>query len=313
MSECLFTTACRSCLIQFIRTQRDQYTTQCPKCREHLGPWREFKSSEYRYRELVELAHTKVKCGLECQRIPRDCHVKCEWVGELQYWDRHVVNDCPLAHTVCSYCGYGPIRRHQAQQHEDKCPRKPIQCPLKCNMNVERFLMNEHVTFHCPHTTTRCDHCGEEIFRKDLNNHGCNEVPCPYAKYGCDTRVLKRDLPGEMQQHLATDEVNHLRMKVAFLEDVMKQCPDCMAQVRHMEHERNRESDEFVEEHKEIEVSERVYQRQARYPPPPNPPTSDAGQSGASNRSKQTQNAENEQSNQNERNNGNDNQHGWCK
>eukprot|EP01084_Bolivina_argentea_P146563 256589_1 len=180
-------------------------------------------------------------------------------------------------------------------------------------MNVERFLMNDHVTFHCPHTTTRCDHCGEEIFRKDLNNHGCNEVPCPYAKYGCDTRVLKRDLPGEMQQHLATDEVNHLRMKVAFLEDVMKQCPDCMAQVRHMEHERNRESDEFVEEHKEIEVSERVYQRQARYPPPPNPPTSDAGQSGASNRSKQTQNAENEQSNQNERNNGNDNQHGWCK
>eukprot|EP01083_Nonionella_stella_P001186 3455_1 len=268
---------CKSCLIQFFRTLRDQYTAQCPQCREYVQD-PEFYGGEYKCSKYVQriIRGLQVKCRLdylECQRIPRDCHVRCEWVGELRLMDRHVVNDCPLSHTVCSYCGYGPIRRHEAQQHEGKCPRKPILCPLKCNMNVERFLVNDHVTFHCPHTTTRCDHCGEEIFRKDLNNHGCNEVPCPYAKYGCDTRVLKRDLPGEMQQHLATDEVNHLRMKVAFLEDVMKQCPDCMAQVRHMEHERNRESDEFVEEHKEIEVSERVYQRQARYPPPPNPPT----------------------------------------
>eukprot|EP01083_Nonionella_stella_P287122 977302_1 len=40
---------CRSCLIQFFRTLRDQYTAQCPQCREYVHvPYRGgYKCSKY--------------------------------------------------------------------------------------------------------------------------------------------------------------------------------------------------------------------------------------------------------------------------
>eukprot|EP01083_Nonionella_stella_P142500 441059_1 len=73
---------CRSCLIQFFRTQRDRYNSTgyniapCPQCRERvLEPQHEYKCSKYVQRIIRGL---QVKCRLdylECQRIPRDCHV----------------------------------------------------------------------------------------------------------------------------------------------------------------------------------------------------------------------------------------------
>lgn len=110
--------------------------------------------------------------------ISKDCQrqtVMCSWIGCSDYVFRE---DLPLHDKCCEYrvikCDdcYLQLPFNQLKQHQDLCPKYKLSCPQECGENVERETIENHILNSCQNTI----------------------VQCPYMKYGCMDKVIKKDL-----------------------------------------------------------------------------------------------------------------------
>jgi hypothetical protein len=143
----------------------------------------------------------------------------CEWVGKLADLNHHLDQTCTRQLVKCSnlrcdanifredlstherYCEYRiiscpdcevPIAYVDIKQHQEECPKFKLPCPQECGVLIERMNIAHHFEHDCLNTV----------------------VCCPFTKYGCLTKVTKRDLSA----YLASNIDNHHLKMLNFLD-----------------------------------------------------------------------------------------------
>ena len=123
----------------------------------------------------------------------------------------------------------------ELRKHFAKCPRRPYKC-RHCKEAGE-FL--ERTTTHlekCPSMKVACPNatCRKRVARHSLNSHltECpfEEVPCKYARIGCNARVPRREREeheGDTRQHfqMVVDSMSELKAKLEDLEHTCVRSP----------------------------------------------------------------------------------------
>eukprot|EP01084_Bolivina_argentea_P290087 498229_1 len=210
---------CKSCLDRHFIPINDAQT--CPKCRNTGLFKKNIKECQIIQRLVNSL---NVKCPLQSeQNCNNNNNNTCIWTGELSDLDQHVNKRCPLGHVTCNYC-YENMKRYQLQEHDKKCPEKPVSCYLECGQEIKRRLIERHENNKCPMKMLSCEHCKEKVKRKEMRNHILElcqeyEIICSFHQYGCNDKI-KRKL---IHQHEKEKEIEHLKMKVNTIENMGKQ------------------------------------------------------------------------------------------
>ena len=153
----------------------------------------------------------------------------CKWTGELRSLEAHLTV-CDFSFIPCpNQCSdfSGKIVKvlvKELKKHKLICPRRQHMC-RHCK-EVGEFA--DITTFHlqkCPNLKVTCPNtsCRKRVFRRDVTNHRkeClfEEVPCKYARIGCNARVPRREREeheSNAEQHLqlAVDTVSDLKSKL---------------------------------------------------------------------------------------------------
>ncbi|XP_065901434.1 TNF receptor-associated factor 4-like [Dysidea avara] len=129
---------------------------------------------QYFPREEIE-AHRK-ECPLEMVQ----CLNKCEKELQRRYLSRHVQTLCPRRKVDCQYCHVTGEHKFIKIEHEEKCPKRPLQCPNNCE--VESILTEEMEAHRkeCPLEMVVCEYhsvgCEEKVTRKRKREHEKEEM-----------------------------------------------------------------------------------------------------------------------------------------
>ena len=181
----------------------------CPECRDPNGA-KDARLNKHLQRQVNSL---KVHC-----RYYKD---GCDWVGELNYLEKHLhvfVADSSIPRTECGFI--------------------PLVCPLGCDERVRSSAMEEHTKHDCMYV---CEHCGyynkreivtekhyplceffpmecpnrcsiEKLKRNQFEMHleqcPLQVIQCPFTSAGCTVQLPRR----EMEQHEENAMRQHLRM-----------------------------------------------------------------------------------------------------
>ncbi|XP_065901509.1 TNF receptor-associated factor 2-like isoform X1 [Dysidea avara] len=129
-------------------------------------------------REGME-THRK-KCPLEVVK----CSNECGRMLQRQFLMSHVETECPCRKAHCQYCHVTGKYQFIEEEHKEQCPKFPLLCPNKCNVeSVSREGMEAHRK-ECPLEAVKCSNeCGKTLQRQFLNNHV--ETECPRCKVDC--------------------------------------------------------------------------------------------------------------------------------
>eukprot|EP01083_Nonionella_stella_P160823 526023_1 len=200
-----------------------------------------------------------------------DTNTLCTWTGELNGFQSHREGDCVLSVVVCLHCGDG-IKRYKSINHDMECRMKPIQCVLLCGALVTRHAMDKHIVNDCIMAATQCSECKEEVLRQDMDDHPCNTVKCPYAKYGCNMKIKQWDMPMGMTQHLTSRHENDTICRKPIYRRPRRGPPPLYESSRSENGSTTVYDDviynaDLVDEHKESDMYPR-YRRQRRRSPP---------------------------------------------
>jgi len=153
----------------------------------------------------------------------------CEWIGKYQFYDNHLkleclkqnincinsgcteefmrgdkdkhLNDCEYRLVKCEYC-ISSIPFITLTSHHDVCLKYPLECPLKCGLNIERENLDIH-------TKNECENA---------------EVHCLYKNYGCETLIIKRN----MNEHIKTEFEFHNMIVLKFMGDFYREYQEKM-------------------------------------------------------------------------------------
>ena len=160
----------------------------------------------------------------------------CKWDGELRSLEAHLTGcdfsfvSCP---NQCTDIG-GQVVKVQIKElrkHNSKCPRRQHKC-RHCQ-EIGEFM--DITTIHlqkCPNLKVACPNgsCKKRLPRRDIASHRqeCpfEEVPCKYARIGCNARVPRRvreehENDAEWHLQLAVDTVSELKSKLDEQETVI--------------------------------------------------------------------------------------------
>ena len=140
----------------------------------------------------------------------------CKWTGELGKVNEHLAVD-----RIAGECQYVNVK-----------------CPLSCGFEVQRKLLDSHVTEDCPYRSVSCLYCdfkgphmevtthhrdiclnypcvcpnlcsSPTIIRHKMSDHlfQCpeQEIPCAFFEMGC-AEVMRRK---HLQEHLETNSIEH--------------------------------------------------------------------------------------------------------
>ena len=119
-----------------------------------------------------------------CQFEEVECTNKCGESMQRRYHHTHIETECPRREVNCQYCHEMGEHKFIAGQHKEECPRFPIPCPNKCEVEfVPREDMEKH-RVECQLEVITCSNeCGEKLKRRDLTSHV--ETKCPRRKVNC--------------------------------------------------------------------------------------------------------------------------------
>ncbi|XP_065916949.1 TNF receptor-associated factor 3-like [Dysidea avara] len=198
LSGCCGHTFCKSCLEG--AKKATTISDACPICRDE---------------EFVTIPHK------QADRIVRSLHVfcsnkekGCEWQGEVnnivshvtssdgcqfeevictngcgmcvqrKYLSSHVEDECVCRMVDCQYCHITGEDRFIEGEHKDQCPKFPIACPNKCEVdNIPREDIDEHKKM-CPLEEVTCpNNCGANLQRRYIHTH--IKIECPRLKVEC--------------------------------------------------------------------------------------------------------------------------------
>jgi len=90
----------------------------------------------------------------------------------------HLDSDCPNQKTICLYCHAKIARKHE-NKHKKECPKLPISCPNKCNVdNINREDLQKHLNDECMLQKVKCSNeCTVILQRQFLAYHLKSECP----------------------------------------------------------------------------------------------------------------------------------------
>ena len=142
-----------------------------------------------------EVKSLKVKCD--------NSDNGCGWVGELRSLDDHLTT-CEYALFRCpNKCMKNKkekwLLRYEVDQHLKKCPNRQYECPHCKDTGRYRKITTTHLDT-CPKVKIPCPNseCKVLVPRCKLDKHRSKcpfeEVPCKYAKIGCEEELLRKNL-----------------------------------------------------------------------------------------------------------------------
>ena len=123
----------------------------------------------------------------ECQFVEVECGNKCgEWFHRRDIITHRIIH-CQKRPYSCKYCRkYNSTFEDVTEIHYSQCSKYPVACPNACQVvKLERQKLESHLQDHCP----------------------LAKVDCPFNYAGCQTRLLRKDMPKHME-----DSVTHLTM-----------------------------------------------------------------------------------------------------
>ena len=89
--------------------------------------------------------------------------------------DKHLKKDCPNRDYSCEHCREKGTYTSITKSHDKVCPKKPIHCPKRCSITVQRQRVEEHLATECELTVIACKYkrlgCDRELKRKDMATH----------------------------------------------------------------------------------------------------------------------------------------------
>ena len=181
-----------------------QSQESCPCCQEV-----DFTSYPQKKWQRVVLT-LKVHCSLKDRG--------CEWTGQLQHLDAHL----DLTTGDCVYVD--------------------VDCPNKCNQNVQKHNVDTHLANHCPNRDYTCPHCSfkatfREVFehfnvcqyyplvcpnrcgasfeRDVLEDHmkmcGLQKLQCEFSYAGCEDEFVR----DHQKEHIEQNTQKHLALVAA--------------------------------------------------------------------------------------------------
>ncbi|XP_065903100.1 TNF receptor-associated factor 4-like [Dysidea avara] len=180
---------CQDCHIsggnQFIEGEHKE---QCPKlplpcpnsCKVSCPPLSRRKCGKRRARSVTNAiqyfprdeidAHRK-ECPLEMVQ----CLNECEEVLQRRYLTRHLQNLCSRRKVDCQHCHITGEYKFIKDDHEEKCPKRPLPCPNNCEVET---ILHEDMEAHrkeCPLEMVQCEYhnvgCEERMMRERKWNH----------------------------------------------------------------------------------------------------------------------------------------------
>ena len=121
-------------------------------------------------------------CQFEGVKCPNDCGKMIE----RQYLTNHVRTECPHCKITCQYCHVAGEHQFVEGRHKEECPKLPLPCPNKCEVeSVPREDM--------------------EVHRKECP---LEMIQCEYHSVGCEVRMARKD----QEQHRKEKMEDHLTM-----------------------------------------------------------------------------------------------------
>ena len=118
-------------------------------------------------------SHLNSRDGCQFQDVscPNDCGV----AYQRQKLTNHIEIECPRRKINCRYCHDKVEHRFIESQHKDECPKLPLPCPNKCEVEtIPRDGVEEHIKI-CPLQQIQCKYyivgCEATITRKDQEKH----------------------------------------------------------------------------------------------------------------------------------------------
>ena len=134
----------------------------------------------------------------KCQFVEVECGNKCgEWFHRRDI-TTHKTKHCKKRPYSCYHCGdYNSTFEDVTERHYPQCGEFPVKCPNECQeYPLERQKLESHLQDHCP----------------------LAKVDCPFNYAGCQTRLLRNDMPKHMEESVA-----HLTMLASFTERLAKE------------------------------------------------------------------------------------------
>ena len=199
---------------QFIESQHKE---ECPKlplpcpnnCKVRSVPREDME--KHRRECLFEFIDCVSQCG---KKLARWCLTS------------HVETECPRRKVNCQYCHDTGEHQFIEGQHKDECPKLPLPCPNKCEIdNIPRDGLTEHIKI-CPLQLMQCKYhivgCEAIIARKDQRKHN-KEIMEEHLSFSLSelaaTKVLMEQTIHHLTQKLssAEKEITDLKLQHATL------------------------------------------------------------------------------------------------
>ena len=189
LSACCGHTFCKSCLDA--ASCSTAVTNACPMCRSEEFKTIPNKQVDRTIRCLTVYCSNKKKgCQWQgevnaitnhlnsrdgCQFQDISCPNDCGVAYQRQKLTNHIEVECPRRKINCRYCHDKVEHRFIESQHKDECPKFPLPCPNKCEVEtIARDGVDEHVSI-CPLQQIQCKYyiigCAATIARKDQEQH----------------------------------------------------------------------------------------------------------------------------------------------
>ena len=243
LSGCCGHTFCKSCLEG--AKKATTISDACPICRNEEFATMPNKQADRIVRSLHVFCTNKEK-GCEwqgevnnivshitnsggCQFEEEICTNGCRMRVQRQYLSSHVEDECVCRMVDCQYCHITGEHQFIEGEHKEQCPKFPIACPNKCEVDkiphedidehrkmcpleevtcpndcgatFQRRYIHTHIKMECPCIKVECQHChikGEQQFIKGEHKEQCPKFPiaCPNK---CEVGSVPRD---DVEEHM---------------------------------------------------------------------------------------------------------------
>ena len=111
----------------------------------------------------------------ECSIEEVECLADCGKVLQRQHLTDHLENNCPRRKVACEYCQITEEHRFIEGEHKEQCPKFPLSCPNKCEVDSVLCEDMEAHRKEYPLEMVQCEYhnvgCEEVMIHKDLEKH----------------------------------------------------------------------------------------------------------------------------------------------
>ena len=133
-----------------------------------------------------------------CPFTELQCSNGCGVVMQRRLVEGHLKSDCKLREVNCIYCKITGIYQWISGDHQEECPKYPVECPNHCEVgHVRREEISRHLE-ECPLAI----------------------VECPYAAVGCESVVRRKEemehVMRSVEQHMEYNKNAILANQTAF-------------------------------------------------------------------------------------------------